>query len=237
MTGYRTYTLLLLLSVAVLRYVEVPSRRHRLLIVGLGLGLALVVGVGFGYWRFLREGNESGAQLVLATIGDADPTFLRTTAAYVLVGFFREGPAILGFIIDRYPALTPFTHGAALWGMLSSPLPGQQWDARAIISQSVYGQRETSLVSSIFGPWYLDFGIVGVALGMALMAAILSRVEHAALHADSSIARAAYAYGLVLYVLSVHSGLSDFGFAVMIPVAFMWTGHAGSADATTQIRS
>jgi hypothetical protein len=207
------------------------------LIVGLGLGLALLVGVGFGYWRFLREGNDSGAQLVLATIGDADPTFLRTAAAYVLVGFFREGPAILGFIIDRYPALTPFTHGAALWGMLSSPLPGQQWDARAIISQSVYGQRETSLVSSIFGPWYLDFGIIGVALGMALMAAILGRVEYAALHARKPIARAAYAYGLVLFVLSVHSGLSDFGFAVMIPAAFMWAAHVAPADATTQIRA
>ena len=124
LTGYRTYSLLLLLSVAVLRYVEVPSPRRRALIVGVGLGAALVVGVGFGYWRFLREGNESGAQLVLATIGDADPSFLRSAAAYVLVGFFREGPAILGFIIDRYPALTPYTHGAALWGML---LSGAAW--------------------------------------------------------------------------------------------------------------
>jgi hypothetical protein len=237
LTGYRTYSLLLLLSVAVLRYVQVPSPRRRALIVGVGLGAALVVGVGFGYWRFLREGNESGAQLVLATIGDADPSFLRSAAAYVLVGFFREGPAILGFIVDRYPALTPHTHGGALWGMLTSPLPGQQWDARAIISQSVYGQRETSLVSSIFGPWYLDFGITGVAFGLALMAAILSRVEHTALQTRSSIALAAYAYGLVLYVLSVHSGLSDFGFAVMIPAAFIWTANAAGAESTIQIRA
>jgi oligosaccharide repeat unit polymerase len=121
--------------------------------------------------------------------------------------------------------------------MLTSPLPGQQWDARAIISQSVYGQRETSLVSSIFGPWYLDFGITGVAFGLALMAAILSRVEHTALQTRSSIALAAYAYGLVLYVLSVHSGLSDFGFAVMIPAAFIWTANAAGAESTIQIRA
>src|SRR5439155_17799174 len=115
--------------------------------------------------------------------------------------------------------------GQALWGMITSPLPGEQWDARAIISKEVYGTRETSLVSSILGPWYLDFGPIGVFLGLALMAFILSRLETPALRGDDVVRRAGYAYGLVLVLLSIHSGLSDFVFAALIPLALIWSGR------------
>lgn len=236
LTGYRTYTLMLVLSVAILYFVQPTSRRQRVTLVALGLVAALVVGVGFGYWRFLSEGNESGRQLVVAVLGEAEPSVIRLAVAYTFVGFFREGPSILGFIVDRYPDLTPHTGGAALVGMVTSPLPGPQWDARAILSEAVLGTRGTSLVSSIFGPWFLDFGYMGVALGLAIMGYVLSRVEWRALWRRDAIGQAAYAYGLVLYTLSVHSGLSDFVFAVLIPASFVLVARRGAAhgDATTK---
>src|SRR5207249_2242875 len=77
----------------------------------------------------------------------------------------------------------PYLHGRALWGMLTSPLPGKQLDARSIIAEEMRqpGEQEptSSLVSSIFGPWYLDFGIPGVVLGLVLLGFLLGRVEQA----------------------------------------------------------
>jgi oligosaccharide repeat unit polymerase len=118
-----------------------------------------------------------------------------------------------------------------LWGALSSPLPGQQWDARAIVSKEVYGVRQTSLVSTIFGPWYLDFGFVGVLLGLAVLGYVLSRLEEGALTKKSHVHQAAYAYGLVLVGLSIHTGLSDFAFAVFIPAVILWAARSPGAPA------
>jgi hypothetical protein len=221
-TGYRTYTLVLGLSAGTLLLLDAASRRQRLRIAGAILALGMTVGVGFGYWRFTREGNESGDQLVSLVVGQNDPNLVRLAAAYTFIGLFREGPALLGFLVERYPGLTPHTGGAALTGMLTSPLPGEQWDARAIISQDLYGTRQTSLVSTVFGPWYLDFGVGGVIVALGLMGFLLSRIERRALTRGDPYARAGYAYGLVLMALTIHTGLSDFAFAVLIPLLFVW---------------
>ena len=231
LTGYRTYTLLFALAVMVLRLVRPRPWRQRAILVAGGLVVAIAVGAAFGYWRFLRDGNASGARLVQAVVGSNQASLFRLAGAYVYVGFFREGPSILGFIVDRYPSLSPYLHGRALLGMLTSPLPGQQLDARALLSQAVYGTRQTSLVSTIFGPWYLDFGMAGVVVGLALMGYVLSRVEWHAFVRQQPVALAGYAFGLVLFTLAVHSGLSDFVFAVLIPLVFVWVARSvRSAD-------
>ena len=59
-TGYRTYTLVLGLSVGALMLLDASSRRQRYKIVAATAALGLTVGVAFGYWRFTREANESG---------------------------------------------------------------------------------------------------------------------------------------------------------------------------------
>jgi uncharacterized membrane protein len=221
-TGYRTYTLVLGLSVGALLLLDATSRRQRIRIVAATAALGLTVGVAFGYWRFTREANDSGNELVSQVVGQKDPGLVRLAAAYTFIGLFREGPALLGFLVERYPGLTPHTGGAALAGMITSPLPGGQWDARAIISQDLYGTRGTSLVSTVFGPWYLDFGLPGVIAALGLMGFLLSRVERRALTRGDPFARAGYAYGLVLMALTIHTGLSDFAFAILIPALFVW---------------
>ena len=163
-------------------------------------------------------------------VGQNDPNLIRLAAAYTFVGLFREGPALLGFLVERYPILTPHTGGAALAGMITSPLPGDQWDARAIISQDLYGMRATSLVSTVFGPWYLDFGLTGVVVALGLMGFLLSRLERRALTRGDPYARAGYAYGLVLMALTIHTGLSDFAFAILIPALFVWAATRPAAS-------
>jgi len=221
-TGYRTNALLLGLSVCVLRFLELRSPRARLATVAAALAIVLALGVGFGYWRTLRHADPDELRFVRAVADRRDPTPIRLGAAYVLASVFREGPAILGFVVDRHPRFAPYTEGRALWGMLTSPLPGEQPDARSIISREVIGSRGTSLVSTIFGPWYLDFGPIGVALVMMLLAYVLGRVERSALTVGDPVSRVGYAYGLVLYGLAIHAGLSDFDLVVLIPLALLW---------------
>jgi hypothetical protein len=164
--------------------------------------------------------------LIGSVFGPDAGSALQVAAGFTYVGFFREGPAILGFLVERHPQLEPYTHGRALWGTITSPLPGQQWDARAIVSKEVYGVRQTSLVSTLFGPWYLDFGLPGVVLGSMLLGYVMSRLEEGALGKQSRVHQAAYAYGLVLIGLSIHTGLSDFAFVVLIPAVFLWASRS-----------
>jgi len=230
-SGHRTYILVLMLGLAIVWFVQQRTVLQRVRAAVLCLALFLAIGIGFGYWRFLREGNESGRELIGSVFGPDAGSALQVAAGFTYVGFFREGPSILGFLVERHPRLEPYTKGRALWGTITSPLPGQQWDARAIVSKEVYGVRQTSLVSTIFGPWYLDFGFVGVLLGLAVLGYVLSRLEEGALTKKSHVHQAAYAYGLVLVGLSIHTGLSDFVFAVLIPAVFLWAARSPGAPA------
>lgn len=231
LTEYRTYALLLGLAVAVLGFLATKSRRRRWGIVLGGGMLAVLLGAIFGYVRFVRQADEASARLVQLVLGSSDPTLWRMAVSYVFFGFFREGPAILGFIVDRHPAIVPFMHGRALLGTLTSPLPGTQLDARAILSREVYGTRQTSLVSSIFGPFYLDFGMLGVMAGMAMLGLLLSWLELRSDRPGDAAARAAYAYAFVVVLLGVHTGLSDFTFLVTIPAALIWASTRTAAPA------
>jgi Putative O-antigen polymerase len=231
-SGYRSYTLVLWLSLLVFWLIQPRQALQRVKAVLLAGFLALTVGVGFGYWRFLREGNESGQELIHSVFATEDVSALELTAGFAYVAFFREGPSILGLMVERHPALEPYTHGRALWGMITSPLPGEQWDARAIASKEVYGIRETSLVSTIFGPWYLDFGLLGVFGGLALLGVVLSRLEVGALVGRNRLSQAAYSYGLVVMGLSIHTGLTDFAFAILIPAVFLWATRSTTHSTT-----
>lgn len=225
-SGYRTYALVLMLGLAMVWFVQPRTVLQRLRAGLLCLALFLTIGIGFGYWRFLREGNESGRELVGSVFGPDAGSALQVAAGFTYVGFFREGPSILGFLVERHPKLEPYTKGRALWGTITSPLPGQQWDARAIVSKEVYGMRQTSLVSTIFGPWYLDFGFAGVLVGLAGLGYVMSRLEEGALTKRGRVHQAAYAYGLVLVGLSIHTGLTDFAFAVLLPAVFLWAARS-----------
>lgn len=233
LSGYRSYALVLLLGLGVVWILQPRSALQRVRAAVLGAVILLSVGVGFGYWRFQREDNESGRELIGSVFNSDAASLLQVAAGYTYVGLFREGPAILGFLVERHPALEPYAHGRALWGMITSPLPGEQWDARAIASKEVYGTRQTSLVSTIFGPWYLDFGFPGVFVGLTLMGYVLSRMEERALRERSRLHQAVYAYGLVLVGLSIHTGLSDFVFAILIPLIFLWAARSGPAVSPT----
>jgi uncharacterized membrane protein len=231
LTNYRSYTLILGLAAGTLYFLDASSARQRRRVVLFGLPLAIICGVMFGYIRLARLEGDRSAQLVEWLMGSSEPTIWRVALAYGFFGFFREGPAMLGFLVDQHPALSPFTHGRALLGSLTSPLPGAQLDARAILSIEVYGSEQTSLVSSIFGPWYLDFGIVGVIVGMFVLGLILGWLEQRAFLGRDPVSRAAYAFGTVVMLLAVHSGLSDFTYMVAIPAAFVWASRTASVPA------
>jgi len=228
-SGYRSYTLVLWLGLLVLWFVQPRSVWQRVRALALGSGVLLTVGIGFGYLRFLREGTDSGWDLVNSVFESDAVTPAQLVAGFTYVSFFREGPSLLGFMVERYPHIEPYKGGQAMWGMVTSPLPGKQLDARAILSKEVYGIAQTSLVSTIFGPWYLDFGYAGVFVGLLLIGAIVSRLEAGALRYGRPAAQAGYAYGLVITGLSIHTGLSDFTFAILLPAVLLWAGRSGAA--------
>jgi len=225
-SGYRSYTLVLWFGILLLWFIQPRSTLQRIRAMGLGGALMLTVGIGFGYLRFLREGTESGWELVNSVFESDAVSSAQLIAGFTYVSFFREGPALLGFMVERYPGLEPFEHGQAMWGMVTSPLPGKQLDARTILSKEVYGIAQTSLVSTIFGPWYLDFGYAGVWFGLLLMGYVMSRLEAGAVWHRRPAAQAGYAYAFVVMALSIHTGLSDFTFALLLPAVLLWAGRS-----------
>jgi hypothetical protein len=222
--AYRTPVLLLVGSFVIFKVSVSAMRQRTLLLVGVGLAaLSLTI---YNYRNAQSSRRIYGNQVIGVRALEYAPIL---TPLYY--GFMREGTAVLSRITVRVPAQVPYYRGAVQLQALETLIPfggGQtvtgrrRPDARDLVAELVYGEGEaaTSITPTIVGGPYMDFGLLGVIVELALIGAGCGWMYLRARRPESrTIDTLIYAYVATLVALSIHSGLLDGVLGVALPVA------------------
>jgi oligosaccharide repeat unit polymerase len=132
---------------------------------------------------------------------------------------FRESVSNFQALSETVPDQRPYLLGKGLGGSLISVLPGKQMTTREYVSLFVRGDTNTTLTPTVLGPFYMDFGVPGIVVGLGLLGGILGYLY--ARRKASPLNALLYSYWLALALASIHSGLSDPGYYLFLPGVFL----------------
>lgn len=161
----------LVASLVAAAVIVVSERRlsPRKVAVLLSIGLLLVV--GFTYMRTVREYAQS------EPLGDAVSASVRTNPLNVVGGDFTEAENLV--VLQRLvPEALPWLSGESLRDVPAAFIPRQLWGEKPRpldfkLSRVVYGQESRAgSPFTIAGELFWNFGLAGVAVGMALLGAL-----------------------------------------------------------------
>lgn len=215
--AYRTPVVIVALTALFLYHIlvqQIPTSR-----IALSFVVLSILGAQFAIMRSINLIGESSLhRFYLARTGmTVSEQALPFQALYW--GIFRESVANLNVLLEVLPQQQPFLYGKALGGSLLSVLPGKQMTAREYVSLFIHGEVRTTLTPTVLGPFYIDFGVWGIAAGMAAIGFILgylyARRRRSPLHA------LLYAFWLAIALASIHAGLSDPGYYLFLPAIFV----------------
>jgi oligosaccharide repeat unit polymerase len=86
---------------------------------------------------------------------------------------------VLTVIVDRVPDALPYQWGSTYLALLASPVPGKPLPSTATLTLAVWPERwlrsGTTMPPGLIGEFYMNFGVLGVAVGMAALGALLAR--------------------------------------------------------------
>ncbi|UXA19288.1 oligosaccharide repeat unit polymerase family protein [Mycobacterium sp. SMC-4] len=137
-----------------------------------------------------------------------------------------EGTAILGRLMDRFPANWDYQRGQLFLSTFETVLPGPQPGARTLIAEYVGGRPGVTITPSILGQPYVDFGVVGVAVYMLLVGFALKSIWIWQASSLTWAPRVAAAYVLVVLLLSIHNGLFDLSMILSSLFMLWWARHS-----------
>jgi len=132
-----------------------------------GFGGLAVVGLAVAnYFRLVSSPPQLAHLMSHSNLPGWMPAWC--TSAVTLVAF---GPLTFNFVLGTVPEKAPFQHGMALFNAAFGILPGHQPTIGEYVSRNLFGFPEgaPNLPPTILGGFYLDFGSVGVAVGMLLV--------------------------------------------------------------------
>jgi hypothetical protein len=125
---------------------------------------------------------------------------------------------LLQYCVDRTPASIPYLHGATLTNLLTNPVPRILWPNKpAEVMGQWFGHHyrilgEDDTVTSINLPWlvefYINFGPLGVVIGMTIVGAFLVLLEHVLLNAAMTDLEIVAGWALVFRLFYQESNLS-----------------------------
>lgn len=139
----------------------------------------------------------------------------------------REGVAIF----QKLVYVSPPTGGYGGMFHLSSflvALPGAQDSPRRIVSDILGHRAEVTTTPSIIGPWYMDFGVLGILVGMFLLGAMLAglyRQMKRAAGLERGVLTFLYAYASCMALAGIHTGILDleiYGLLLVGYVLWRW---------------
>ncbi len=172
-TGWRnTIISFVLVALFIVHY----SRPIRTLYIALAGLIALLGAVALGLLRIFSSSLENYQTFQLLTQGD----LVAATASYLrsYTDTFGENLAVTMSVVERgFPSQNGETF---VWNFLAL-LPGQEREPFDFVLKQAAGQTFAGggLPPTLVGEWFLNFGWVGIALGMALFGAIVT-VSHSA---------------------------------------------------------
>lgn len=183
--AYRTPLLAVLLLLIIMGYYgEILSLWEVIIAALIGIGAI----VGIGYYRVIEEGTiTKGASPISTLQSRADFTL------HVL--------NLINSVSGDYGLL----HGK----LIASSLPGSALGPRMMIGKLIAWRSEVTVTPTIIGPMIVDFGRIGVAIGMGLIGFILGIGFKIVEKTKNSFYLFIYALLLTYTILGVETGILD----------------------------
>jgi len=168
----------------------------------------------FSAYRSSTEyGGEAALALQLSALG-VPPSFSFLGSAFLS---FQVAPHMLARAVQLVPTMIPFQQGRVLLGEALTLLPGSQmlpdqWIALNIAGTIpaqltggvVYPGQGGGVPPGILGGFYIDFGLSGVLIGMALVGAILAFAYTRAKANPTLLSVVIYASVLTYFLISIY---------------------------------
>ncbi len=162
----------------------------------------------FGAWRTVQVYGVGKADLKGSFVHLTSLEGLKTFLGYGNMNFFREGSSIFYFLLGYHDRWDRYLLGRMSTASFVSMLPGHQASARDIVAMEVYGENPTTLTPSLMGPPYMDFGVPGILVAMAVLG-ILMGLFYRVAQSRKPTSVLAYAYLWSTSVKCIHGGLTD----------------------------
>lgn len=214
--GFRVTVVILVLSYLIFLSMQGMMRLRGILI---GICLVLLLAFAVSTYRLDRSGQASvyGSEIVPTHILAQVPSL---TALYYQIP--HEGVAVLNSLETLVPDDYPYMHGDLQAATYETAIPhsGKKIDSRGLVTQLVYGTSTipTTLTPSILGGPYVDFGLTGVVVEMALIGILLACLYRLAIRPGAVFPVLAYAYFLAVLIAGIHTGLLDVQLEVIVPI-------------------
>jgi oligosaccharide repeat unit polymerase len=203
----------LLIVFATRHYVRKRYKTWHLFLAAAILSLALSLS---GYYRAVQHGGTSHADQ-LTRMG-FPPAVQPFTDIYLYV---RSPADTLRNVTKQIPANTPYQHGTLTTSALTQLLPGRHPSTDFYFKDLVGGQYDgLGQPASILGPFYADFGLLGVFLGM-FFSGLASRFLYIKMFQGSFTSLLLYCCFWQLLVGSLYGALFIYIIQILIPIAWI----------------
>jgi hypothetical protein len=240
-TGIRSWLLPMLLSYAMVHYL---SRRRRPSGISLVLAALVVFFLGIVFVGTYRNANTREAvglqQLLVETISHPGDSVLS-----VVQGGDSEMVALLSLIKEKVPNELPFRSGAATGELFVHYVPRKVWKGKPRAGDEVFTQEVLANPYFAHAPrqytplanFYLDFGYVGVLVGMTMLG-MLGRfhVEAVGRNQSGAVHQLLFAATFPLWIPLLRGSLTDtagrlfFVLPPLLVILFLSTRHASRRE-------
>ncbi|MBM7704005.1 oligosaccharide repeat unit polymerase [Metabacillus iocasae] len=175
-----------------------------------------------------REEEEVSKDLELIREINSTPKWVRALTSEMVTGRI-----VVSKIMD-HTGDNGYMYGSLHAGIFSTVLPGEQTSPRMTITEVVNertvdeGKYVTrpgrTTTPTLVGQFFIEGGYIAVALGFALYGAVLAMIYNQMQRTGvKSYQSLAYGFVLTIFVISIHTGLLDLVFLLMIAYAIAST--------------
>ena len=213
--AFRTPILLFSLVLTIYLYKVGKLKTIPLIIL---FSIFLTFGVIFWRYRYIQSYGYDSLIRLLETTG-MPYTELHLLLGMLYLGFFRTSIASFVRLIAIIPDQRDYFLGKASLASIYSVLPGNQLSSRDLIAVLVTGRNPppTSYTASLIGLPYVDYGIIGIILFMLILG-FTSRFWYERSRSGSQYTILMYSLFSGIFILSIHTGLSDPLYYLIIPL-------------------
>lgn len=135
----------------------------------------------------LASVEAQGLQLRLMAQRGVETTSTLSVLGYMVFIHARTGAEVLARSVEIVPDVIPFQLGSFVGRSLAVVLPGKQDNAPLFVTEYILGLgRYTEYPPTILGGLWIDFGWIGVIVGMMLVGVLLTKV-YSQLHRRQSL--------------------------------------------------
>jgi oligosaccharide repeat unit polymerase len=202
----------ILTALVLYHYLKKPLQFGKLTIIAVILFAWLSV---YGYLRDLTLGNSTDWLESVGLSGPMQPF------AYCYL-YIRQSVATFRDVVQVIPSQVPYQYGAITTLPFQSVLPGHHqmsdWFFRNLLGNEFVGQGQPA---SILGPFYADFGPVGIFVGMFAWGLLMSKLYRWMLKDRRLIPTMIFAWTTQAGLFGLFGGVFGYLDALMIPLCWV----------------